>query len=223
MKTTLAQTAVSKALNGQWEDALDTNLEILKTEPNDVDTLNRLSRCYIELGEIKNSKKATLKVLSIDPENSIAIRCISKLKNITKIDKKISELSSPESFLEESGRTKIVTLMNLGDKSIINCLESGEIVKILSHTHKVSITTNDNKYIGRLPDDTAARIRNLIKSGNKYITIVKSVAPDEIVIFIKEHVNKTNNPSFPPEKLDYVSYTPPELVHKENSIEDLES
>lgn len=223
METNLAQKAVSLAISGQWTEALNVNLEILHKNPNDLDTLNRLCRCYIELSEIKNCKKMAQKVLSIDPQNAIATRCMSKLKNIHEINKGVNEIGSPESFLEESGKTKIVNLLNLGDKTVINCLDTGEVVKISSHSHKVSIVTSDNRYIGRLPDDISARLRNLIKKGNKYTVMVKSVNPKEILIFIKEIENKTKDYSFPPERIDYVTYTPPELVHKSSNIDDLET
>lgn len=220
----LAQKAISLAVNGQWKLAAQLNLKILDQDGQNIDALNRLAKCYFELGEINKAKKATQKVLDIDPKNSIAQKCLFKYKTAKKGVRKSGQINPPESFLEEVGKTKIIELLNLGQKDVIGSLDSGDSVKILSHRHKVSVVTMNNKYVGRLPDDLAARIRSLIKSGNKYQTLIKSSAAKGVSIFIRETVNKNNNPSFPVERLDYVSFTPPELVHKSRSVdEQLES
>lgn len=223
MENNLAQQAVSLAIKGLWTEALVINLEILKEDPNDIDALNRIARCYSELGELKKARESAKKVLDIDPTNSIATRCLAKYKNMDGKNTKPADISSAESFLEESGKTKIIDLLNLGDKSVISCLNTAEVVKILPHSHKVSVVTGDNKYIGRLPDDVSARIRNLIKHGNRYQVLIKSISENNVVVFIRELENKTKDISFPTEKIDYVSYTPPELVHKEVEYTELES
>jgi hypothetical protein len=95
-------------------------------------------------------------------------------------------------------------------------LDPGEEVKLAAYSHRVSVTTCDGKYIGRLPDDISARLKYLIKGGNKYQALVKSVSPKEISVFVRElekGPRMEGSPSFPPEKIDYVSFTPPELVH----------
>jgi tetratricopeptide (TPR) repeat protein len=223
METNLAQKAVTFAIQGQWTEAMATNLEILETTPNDIDTLNRLARCYAELGHSAKARTTAQKVLSLDPVNPIALKCLSKYKNADGNNKKVTDINSPEAFLEESGKTKIVELLNLGDKKIVSCLDIGELVKITTHSHKVSVVTSDNKYLGRLPDDLAVRIKNCIKNGNTYSALIKSATQTDVKVFVRELTNKTKSPTFPPEKIDYVSYTPPELVHKEPAYTESES
>lgn len=209
MKTNLAQTAIKFAVNGQWTEALETNRQILEIDPKDVDALNRMARCYSELGDAVNAKSTVKKVLSIDPENQIALKCLSKYQNLKNGNKRISDINSSDAFLEEPGKTRIIDLLNLGDKSVISTLETADLLKVTCHAHKVSIVTNDDKYVGRLPDDIAVRIRNCMKSGNTYSVLVKSVSANGVVVFIREVVNKTKNPTFPPEKIDYISYALP--------------
>lgn len=223
METNLAQKAVTFAIQGQWTEALAINLEILEKDPDNIDTLNRLARCYSELGQPTKARTTAQKVLSIDPVNPIALKCLAKYKNVHGGNKRVTDINSPEAFLEESGKTKIVELLNLGDKKVLSSLDTGELVKITTHSHKVSVVTSDNKYVGRLSDDIAVRIKNCIKSGNTYSALVKSATPTDVKVFIRELVNKTKSPTFPAEKIDYVSYTPPELVHKEPNYTDLES
>lgn len=218
MEVSLAQRAVSLALSGDWQEAVKVNLEILKDSPKDVDALNRLARAYSEIGNIVKAKATAGKALKIDPQNSIAQRCLDKWKAYKKNGSQTKSSISIDAFLEESGKTKIISLLNLGELKSFANLDPGEEVKIDSHAHRISIVSSDGKYIGRLPDDLSARLRKLIKSGNKYQVLIKSVEPKEVIVFIRElskDPSVKNILSFPPEKIDYVTFTPPELVHKD--------
>jgi tetratricopeptide (TPR) repeat protein len=228
MEPTLAQKAIDLALKGEWNESLKINQQILKDDSSDVDALNRIARAYAELGEISQARKTALKVVKIDPINSIAVKCLEKWKTINKVKKETDISAGVDAFLEESGRTKMVKLIHPGDEKIFANLDPGEEVKLVSFAHRVSIMTMDGDYVGRLPDDLATRLKSLTKSGNKYQVLVKSVSHREITVFIKEieRGKKVKDvSSFPPEKIDYVSFTPPELIHSDSPIavgEDLE-
>jgi tetratricopeptide (TPR) repeat protein len=215
MDTSLAQKAVSFALAGKWEEALKFNLEILSITPEDVDALNRLARCYSETGKTEKAKATTQKVLKIDPINSIAQKCLLKWKAARPGECHKFCTNSGEAFLEESGKTKMITLLNPGDSNIFANLNSGDEVKLAAFSHKVSVVDNSGKYIGCLPDDLAARLRNFMKKGNKYQVLIKSIDSKDVTVLIRELENKTGVASFPPEKIDYVAFTPPELVHRD--------
>lgn len=215
MEASLAQKAVSYALSGDWQEALKINLLILSQTPADVDALNRLARCYSEIGITAKAEATTQKVLKIDPRNSIAQKCLLKWKTVRPDENHKSFTPSGEAFLEESGKTKMVTLVNPGDSSLFANLNSGDEVKLLPYAHKVSVVDDTGKYIGRLPDDLAARLRNFLKKGNKYQVLIKSVDSKDVTVLIKELENKSGITSFTPEKIDYVSFTPPELVHRD--------
>jgi tetratricopeptide (TPR) repeat protein len=222
MDLTLAQKAIGLALSGSWEEAAKVNQEILSDTPNDIDALNRLARCYSELGHIDKAKGMAQKVLLVDPLNSIAQKCLEKWAVATNGNKHKVGSSTPESFLEEPGKTKMASLMHLGDGGVLAGVDSGDEVKLLPHAHRVSVTTFDGKYIGRLHDDLAARLRNLLKIGRKYQVLVKSIDPKkEATVFIREvesGVKDSAGPSFPTEKIDYVAFTSPELVHKDKAV-----
>lgn len=214
MDTNLAPTAINLAIRGNWHEALNINLQILGSDKNNIDALNRLARCYSELEQIGKARETAQKVLQIDPNNQIAQKCITKYKNYKKSKRISDEINPSEAFLEEPGKTKIIELLNLGSPQAICSVNTGDLVSMVTHSHKVSVMSQDNKYLGRLPDDLAVRIRSLIKSGNKYMIYIKSSSEKAVIIFVKEVLNKTKNPSFPQEKIDYVSYTPPELVYE---------
>lgn len=57
--------------------------------------------------------------------------------------------------------------------------------------------------------------------GNKYQVLVKSVDKKQVRIFTREMERGKDAKdmiSFPGEKIDYVSFTPPELVHKKEKL-----
>lgn len=221
MNPSATQTAINLALAGKWEEAIKVNLEILAVTPDDIDALNRLARAYTELGKIDEAREATKKVLKIDPFNSIALKFQERLKLAKEgsISASSNATFHPAAFLEEPGKTKLITLLNLGESEVFTNLDPGEEVKFICYPHKISVSTLDGKYIGRLPDDIAARLRNLIKAGNKYQVLIKSISPKNVTVFVREIANNpktANTPSFPSEKIDYVSFTPPELIHKDD-------
>jgi len=120
---------------------------------------------------------------------------------------------SARAFLEEPGKTKIVSLLHLGDsKKVLANLDSGDEVVFKLGNHRISVCTLNKKYIGRLPDDLSVSLIKLIKRGNEYQVFVKSSKPQEIKVFIREtkRVKELENiPSFSSEKINYISFTPP--------------
>ena len=221
----LAQQAVSQALSGNWDQARLLNKKVLKVTPKDVDALNRLARAYSELGDLKKARFTAKKVISIDPFNNIANKSLQKWKGLKRGETFTSGQLSAPLFLEEPGKTKIVSLIHLGDTKAIAKLDSGDELKIEPHSHRISILSLSGNYIGRLSDDLSARLKKLIKYGNEYQAYVKSLDPKEVKIFLREvkRVKKlTDIPSFSTEKIDYISFTPPELVRKKDKIMETE-
>jgi len=220
------QDAINAALKSDWKQAVTTNLRLIKQNPKDIDSLNRLGRAYTELGLKTKAKNIYSQVTRLDKFNSIATRNLELLKK-----SRVSPIrSSPPPavlplFLEEHGVTKTVPLIRPGDPKVISSLHPGDAVKIVARGHLVSVVSSQNAYLGRLPDDLASRLRSLINAGNKYDAWIKSVDTREHVssptlkIFIRETFRShkfRHSPSFPlSEKLSYAAFTPPELVHDE--------
>jgi len=217
----LAQKAIEYALDGNWKEAVNINLQIIKKNPENTDALNRLARAYSELGKFSLAKKYSKKVLAIDPTNSIARKCLDKWSRLKSGEVYKSSPTTPDIFLEEPGKTKVISLIHLGDPKILAKLDSGDEVKLSTHSHKVSVITIDGKYIGRLPDDISARIKRFVSLGNEYQVFIKSIEKNEAKVFIKEVKRSKkckNSPSFPTEKINYIPFTPPELVHRKEEL-----
>lgn len=216
MNDDLSYKAVVAAISGDWKSALCINKIILSETPNDTDALNRLARAHAETGNINTAISTAKKVISIDPFNKIALRSLDKWKRIKKNSTIKQKISKIHTFLEEPGKTKIVNLINIGKGDTISQLDCGDELVLDSHGHKVNICTDGGKYIGRLPDDLSARLKKLIKLGNTYCAVVKNSEKNSVKVFLKEikRSEKVKDiPSFSTEKIDYISFTPPELVH----------
>ncbi len=221
MNQDLAHQAIGKALSGKWEEARDINLAIIKQNPQDIESLNRLAKAYFELGNIKSAKATISKILKIDPYNPIAVKCYEKWKSLKKVDKNTSKQLSPDMFLEEPGKTKIIHLIHTCDKPIMAKLNCGDIVYSSAKSHRVSIVSDSGDYIGKLPDDLSIKIKKLIKLGYQYIFAIKSMDSHGIKVFIREVCRPdkySNKSSFSSERIDYISYTPPELVHDKTEV-----
>lgn len=223
MKIDSAQEAISAALKGNWNQAIEINEQILLEEKDNTDALNRLARAYSETGNLKKAKDLAQKVLKLDPFNPIATKSLQKWQATNGHIKEASSGTPRNSttFLEHPGKTKIANLLNLADGKTLANLDTGDELKLMATTHRVSVTTNAGTYVGRLPDDLSARLCKLIKLGNKYEVFVKSIDGAQVKIFLRETERSEklrDVPSFSTEKIDYISFTPPELVHKKEFI-----
>lgn len=226
----LAQRAVEEALRGNWKQAIALNEEILDSEPKNKEALNRLARSFYETDKITKASTVYRKVLKLDPYNSIAKKALERIKSLKEFPKKINGLNNqsktkilfPGLFIEEPGKTKSVTLIHLGAPQIVTSLDAGQVVLLEPHAHRVSVLTNENEFVGRLPDDIGHRIIKLTQAGNKYTAYIRSTSPDCVIIFIKElerSLEFKDTPSFPPqEKASFVSFNSP---HKEQDEEDI--
>lgn len=194
--TPLKTQAIDVALKGDWTKAIGVNKQILETDPSDVDALNRLAFAYAIIGKIKDAKKTYQKVLDIDDANPIAIK---NLKRLGSAKIKPSLHISTNMFLEESGKTKIVALINTAPSQTIKSLQMGQLLNLHIKRSKIFVLDEQEEYIGMLPDDIGKRLIKFLQGGNIYESYVKSAHDHEVAIFIKE-VNRVpkfkNQPSF---------------------------
>lgn len=185
----LQQQAIHEALNGNWDEASQINQEILQQEPNNIQALNRLSKCYEKLGNIDKAIKTLKKVLNLDSFNSIALNNLDRFKNID--IKGIQLGKSPDilphfDFIEEPGKTKTVKLTKTAPKNILVSLEPSQKVKLKKLARRVVVSTLKGIYIGSLPDDLSVYLIKLLSYGYDYEAVLKSIYQNEIELFIRE-------------------------------------
>lgn len=200
--TILKNQAIHKALMGDWEAAISLNLELLNESPNDIETLNRLAFAFSICGKTKDAKSTYQKVLEIDSQNPIALKNLKKLSGSEKITQRFQPFVSGQidnMFLEESGKTKIVELLNIATANIITKLMIGEPLILKVKRFKIFVLNSNNEYIGVLPDDLGRRLIRFIEGGNNYEAYIKSTEDHKVSIFVRETKRAArfkNQPSF---------------------------
>lgn len=203
LSSSLYQQAIDAALNSRWEDALKINKKIIKLDPQNVDALNRQAKAYMELGKPNLAKKYYSEVLKIDPYNPIAIKNLKIMKsfkygNTNSVSVCHGRLS-PSLFLQEPGKTKVVSLLKVAEPQKLSSVFCGMKVEMMIKNRKITITDSDSNYLGVLPDDINHHLLRLYKGGNKYDLFVKSVRVNSLSIIIKEIFRSKkfkNQPSF---------------------------
>lgn len=205
MSSDLATQAVNFALTNNWQEAIKTNLLILKENPKDVEALNRLAHAYKETSQVKLSQKTYRKVLQFDHFNPIAQKNLKLLENSPKYTKKQGQNANssscpPETFLEEPGKTKIVNLVNPASASVLLTISCGNQVNFLVKRRTVVVTDLNGTYLGALPDDLSAKLIRAIKAGNRYEVFIKTVTKNSLSVFTRELFRcprLKNQPTFP--------------------------
>ena len=211
--------AIQAALNNNWDTAIKYNLQILKINPNDIETILRLATAYQKSGQIKQAKKTYNQVLKIDRFNPIAKRNLAKLKFVKglKRKKENSLIKDFDLFLEEPGKTKTISLIKLTNNNALLSLDNAEELDLKAKKNIISVYNKQSHYLGKIPEDISFRLIKLIKRGNKYLTVVKSVEKNKVQIFVKEILQSKRNKnisSFPSSKEQYNTFLSHEIINK---------
>ena len=74
-----ASQAVELALTGNWDGAVQANLRIIGSHPEDVQARNRLGKAYYELGRHEDALQAYEQCLTSQPTNNIARKRLAEL------------------------------------------------------------------------------------------------------------------------------------------------
>lgn len=203
---TLEGQAVSAALDYNWELAIEINKKILKNNPNHIETLNRLARAYFETGNITKSRQTYKSVTDLDGFNVIAKKNLTRLNRLSSNQKTPTLEGDKQNFRElfqklasEPGKTKVVTLVKIGDQNLLSKLASGDKLKISPKKHSIELCTYDNKHVGNLPDDLSFKLLKLITAGNTFECCIKSVTQKEVQVILFEITRAkalANLPSF---------------------------
>lgn len=187
--------AVRAALRGDWESAVELNLEVLQDSPLNIAALNRLGRAYTELGQKEAAKHAYEQVLKIDKYNSIASK---NLKLLPHQKLNVANLVlSEEDFIELPGLTKSSLLIKVASRDVLLSLVCKQKLSLVPRTKLISVATEDKVSIGWLPDDLSHKLTGLLKNGYVYSTCLKSASDNTATIFIRE-IKRPKRPSAGP-------------------------
>lgn len=196
----LKNSAIKDAKNGNWDQAIEHNLQILELTPGNTNALNRLGISYIQLGKLKDAKKSFKQALELDKNNKIAQKHLEKL---SKNQACVAPSFGKNSFIEEPGKTRTVALFRLAGKNVLDTISVGKECELKIKNRFLSVEV-DHKYVGALPEDLSFRLTKLMKSGNEYLCQIRSCNQKNCEVFLKETVQSDKNigtHSFPPNKM----------------------
>ena len=119
VKQQRSKEAIDLAMQGQWQEAVTVNKEIIEDFPEDVDAYNRLGRAYMELGDYAQAKEAYGRAVELDRYNTIANRNLRRLNDLKETAASVAETRNkvePQQFIEEIGKAGVVNLIDLAAK-----------------------------------------------------------------------------------------------------------
>lgn len=187
----LKDQAIQNALDNKWNEAILANEELLKENPREIDTLNRLAYAFMQSNQFSNAKKTYSKVIDLDRTNPIATKNLKKLIALSAQKNGIQTSSNhinhmDNVFIQEAGKTKTVELTNVADKKTLMALQHGDDVFLTVKRSKVFVLNTEKTFIGMLPDNIGTRLISFIKGGNEYQACIKGIDDKEVIVFIKE-------------------------------------
>jgi hypothetical protein len=199
---TLETQAVQAALSANWEKAIDLNKQILKTNDRNIEAYNRLGRAYSESGEVDKARSSYRSVLRVDPYNSISLKNLERLKAATGNGSKITGggILNPDLFMEEPGKTKVLSAGDLARPDILAQLHTADRVTLETAASGVTFKDAAGRRLGTYQGELVEKLANLLNGGNTYEAYVKSVKPTELKIFVREvkrAAKFADTPSFP--------------------------
>lgn len=196
-----ASAAITAALSQNWEAAIALNKEILSTEENDIEALSRTAYAHMKLGNRQEAQTLYEKIILLDQYNIVAKKNLERLKTlpIGMIPQKTGEKNnavSPRSYIEEPGKTRTVSLMNIAPASVLSCVCIGDTVFLHAKKHSIEVRDGQKTYLGAIPDDVTFRLLSLMNAGNTYGACIKNLQKKSLSIFLYEiSRSKTCNPS----------------------------
>jgi hypothetical protein len=213
--------AIDLAMQAKWQDAVNVNKEILESFPEEVDTLNRLGRAYMELGHYKLSKEAYSKAVKQDPYNAIANRNLRRLNDLKDSGKTEVETDKvePEQFIEEIGKAGVVALSDLAPKEKRARTVAGDKAVLKVEGSSLVVQNGRGEYLGKVESKQGQRLVRLSLGGNKYTALVVRSTAEGMTVMVREtfqHPSQAGKLSFPPKGMEeFRSYGSDKLLKVE--------
>ncbi len=180
---TLQTRAIKAAQEERWDDAILLNEELLTIDPRNIGAFNRIGFAYLQKQNHGSAEKAYQEVLDIDNSNSVARKYLEVIRKKQPV--RLPKALRHSDFVDEPGKTKSTSLCRLADADVINNLSVGMDCELKCAKTRISVHC-DGKYIGSLPDDLTARLRQLMEAGNVYTVKIQSLKNNNVVVFIRE-------------------------------------
>ncbi|MCC6174845.1 MAG: tetratricopeptide repeat protein [Chloroflexi bacterium] len=232
MKRLRSEKAIQFAMQNKWHEAADTNRQILEHFPEDVDTLNRLGKALLELGQYVESRDAYKKASEADPSNSIAAKNLARLTRLVEESHAARVAVAPTAparrvdpslFIEESGKTAVTELVDVARYQDIAALTAGDGLELRVEDGRVRVFEESGAQVGVLEPKIAQRVMRLLSTGNRYSAAITSIDEGHIRIIVREEYrdpSMRNRPSFPTQAAEVRAYTRESVFRTDMDEED---
>jgi tetratricopeptide (TPR) repeat protein len=188
----LGEVARKAAFDGNWEEAVELNLQIIALSDKNPDAFNRLGRAYISLGNLEEAKEAYTKALRADPANLIARRNLQRLEILRGHGKGSASVTRPgpmsrtSVFLEEVGRTWVDELVNPADLQLLADITPGEQLQIVVDDDRLVVSRANGERVGEVEPKTGHRVIELMRTGNRYEIYALGLTGQTLRIILRE-------------------------------------
>src|SRR5215469_2817176 len=195
--------AIQQALASQWEEAVITNKNILNLFPNEPEAYNRLGKAYSELGQYAEARQAYSQTLKYSQNNTIAKKNLERLSQLHEEPVQIplgAERIDPRLFIEETGKTGMTELINIGPASVLAKVSVGDKVQLHVNGHTLLVRNSAGEDIGQVEPRLANRLISFMEGGNRYAAAILAMENGQVRLFLREvyqHPSMFGKVSFP--------------------------
>ncbi|GAC1365975.1 MAG: tetratricopeptide repeat protein [Ktedonobacteraceae bacterium] len=203
LKKQWTELAVKQAQEGQWEEAVTTNKNVLNLFPQEPDAYNRLGKAHSELGQYSEARQAYTQTLKYSPGNSIARKNLERLGSLkdTAGNAPVGvDRIDPRLFIEETGKTGISELINLAPPPVLSRVGVGDRVNLHVEGHRLFVRNAAGDTIGQVEPRMATRLISYMEDGNRYAAGILTLEPGLVRLIIREeyqHPKMFGKVSFP--------------------------
>jgi len=181
--------AISLAMQGKWEEAVQVNRGLLELFPEDVDAYNRLGKALMELGRYDEARDAYRRAVEIDANNTIARKNLSRLAHLKEAPvavREAREKPEPQLFIEETGKSGVTPLHQAASREVLARMTAGDPVRLKVSDKSLVVENLAGEYLGQLEPRLAFRLLKLMEGGNQYAAAVAGLSDTGVRVIIKE-------------------------------------
>lgn len=194
LKKLWSEQAVKLAQEGQWEEAILTNKNILSLFPYEPGAFNRLGKAFSELGQYMEARSSYEQSLKYSPGNSIAKKNLERLSLLQDAPISVAmnhgvngfERIDPRRFIDEPGKTGVTELINLAPSSVLAQVGVGDTVQLYVNGHRLLVRNVVGNDIGQIEPRLANRLIDFMEHGNRYAAAILSIENGQVRLIIRE-------------------------------------
>ncbi|MDA1278425.1 MAG: tetratricopeptide repeat protein [Chloroflexi bacterium] len=222
--------AIDHALAGEWEQAVEVNIEGIEVDAGNVACHNRLAKAYLELSMYKDARESLEKALEIDPSNKVATKQMERLSKLngSGIARRTSGGAATNSalFISDPAVATVSELNKIANAETLVAISPGDRFKLRLGDVGATVATSNGEYVGTLEVRIATRLRKLIDGGNEYEVLAARLSDTGVFVVVREtkrspeQARTASFPSYLQKKIGDFDIDDPMVINDEFVMED---